>query len=898
LKIYWKEPAVNANSDIRTEEKGKNMSDTKHSIIYRKDYQVPAFLISELSLDFILGESDCVVKAKSAFQENPAAAKSSSELFLNGENLELLSIALDGNELLPDQYRLAEDGLTLLQVPDQFTLEIKTRIYPDQNTALEGLYRSSGNFCTQCEAEGFRKITYYLDRPDVMARFTTRIEADRTRCPVLLSNGNLVEEGELEGGLHYAVWQDPFPKPCYLFALVAGGLVFLQDSFVTRSGRSIDLRIYVEARNRDKCRHAMTSLQKSMQWDEERFGLEYDLDTFIIVAVDDFNMGAMENKGLNVFNSKYVLASPETATDQDYIGIEGVIGHEYFHNWTGNRVTCRDWFQLSLKEGLTVFRDQEFSSDMNSRAVQRIDDVRLLRSFQFREDSGPMAHPVRPDSYAEINNFYTSTVYNKGAEVIRMMHTLLGAENFRKGMDLYFERHDGQAVTCDDFAAAMADASGVDLAQFKLWYSQSGTPQLDVEEEWDESTKEYRLHIAQTCPATPGQKKEDKKPFHIPLALGLLDSSGRDMDHVSNLLELRKAEEHFSFTNLPEKPVLSLLRGYSAPVKVSPWQKREQLAFLMANDSDPFNRWDAAFRLSESVILELTYTLQKRQQAVLDPLFVEAVKQILEDTKSDKSLLAMALTLPEETYLAQQMSVIDPDSLHQARKFVRQELATVLQTEFRKVWEENRDQGAYQLTPEAMGQRQLKNSCLSFLLAAEAADPVDINLALQQYRDSSNMTDVIAVLSALSNCDIPERKELLTDFYEKWKEDVLVMDKWLILQASSSLPTTLASVQELMDHPAFSISNPNKVRSLIGAFGGNHVCFHMESGEGYQFLADQILFLDSRNPQIASRLTTPFAAWKRYDNKRQELMKGQLQRIAEKKDLSGDVSEMVRRSLE
>jgi aminopeptidase N len=874
------------------------MTDKKHTAISRKDYQVPAYLISEVSLDFTLNESDCVVKAKSVFLRNPDATENSREIFLNGENLELLTVVMDGNELSPDQYRLIEDGLTLLEVPDQFDLEISTRIYPDKNTALEGLYRSSGNFCTQCEAEGFRKITYYLDRPDVMARFTTRIEADRTLCPVLLSNGNLVEEGELGEGRHFAVWQDPFPKPCYLFALVAGDLVFLQDSFVTISGRPIDLRIYVEARNRDKCQHAMTSLKKSMQWDEKRFGLEYDLDTFMIVAVDDFNMGAMENKGLNVFNSKYVLASQETATDQDYIGIEGVIGHEYFHNWTGNRVTCRDWFQLSLKEGLTVFRDQEFSSDMNSRAVQRIEDVRLLRGFQFREDAGPMAHPVRPDSYAEINNFYTSTVYNKGAEVIRMMHTLLGAENFRKGMDLYFERHDGQAVTCDDFAAAMADASGVDLSQFKLWYSQSGTPQLNVAEEWDESTKEYRLKIAQTCPSTPGQKKEDKQPFHMPLALALLDSSGKDMDNVEKLVELRKVEECFSFTNLPERPILSLLRGFSAPVKVTPWQKREQLAFLMANDSDPFNRWDAAFRLSESVILELTSTLQKEEQPVLDPLFVDAVRKILEDTESDKSLLGMALTLPEETYLAQQMTVIDPDTLHQARQFVRQELASVLRTDFVKVWEENRDQGAYQLTPEAMGQRRLKNICLSSLLAAESPGQSDIGLALEQYNESGNMTDVMAVLAALSHCDIPERQELLDNFYEKWKNDALVMDKWLILQATSSLSTTLATVKNLMVHPAFSLSNPNKVRSLIGAFGTNHVCFHRESGEGYQFLANQILALDSRNPQIASRMTTPFAAWKRYDAKRQELMKEQLQRIMGKEELSGDVSEMIRRSLE
>ncbi|MEA3466878.1 MAG: aminopeptidase N [Thermodesulfobacteriota bacterium] len=872
------------------------MSEQKHPTIYRKDYQVPSYFIDEIFLDFLLGEEDCVVNVKTVFRKNSDSEVGNSDVFLNGQELELLTIAVNGAELASAQYKTDGDGLTLLQMPDEFVLEVSTRIYPDKNTALEGLYRSSGNFCTQCEAEGFRKITYYLDRPDVMARFTTRIEADKKSCPVLLSNGNLVEEGDLAEGRHFAVWEDPFPKPCYLFALVAGDLVYLQDTFVTRSGRAIDLRIYVQARNRDKCSHAMISLKKSMQWDEEVFGLEYDLNRFMIVAVDDFNMGAMENKGLNVFNSKYVLASQNTATDQDYLGIEGVIGHEYFHNWTGNRVTCRDWFQLSLKEGLTVFRDQEFSGDMNSRAVKRIEEVRVLRSFQFREDAGPMAHPVRPDSYVEINNFYTVTVYNKGAEVIRMMHTLLGAENFRKGIDLYFKRHDGQAVTCDDFAAAMAAASGVDLDQFKLWYSQSGTPELEVTEEWDKNTKEYRLKITQICRPTPGQ--ESKKAFHIPLAFGLLDSTGKDMDTGNTLLELRSDEESFIINNVSEKPVLSLLRGFSAPVKVNPWQERDQIAFLMANDSDSFNRWDAAFRLSESVLLEVTTMLQKGEQPVVDPLFVDAVKQILDDTKGDKSLLGMALTLPEENYLAQQMKVIDPDNLHRARECVRQELATTLETEFRKVWEENRAQGEYQLTPEAMGQRRLKNVCLSYLLAGELPDSSAVELALKQYHDGDNMTDVMAVLAALAHCDISERQELLDDFYGKWKTDVLVMDKWLILQATSSLPSTLASVQELMNHPAFSMSNPNKVRSLIGAFGSNHVCFHSDNGEGYQFLADQILDLDSRNPQIASRLTTPFSAWKRYDEVRQELIKKQLQRIADTKGLSGDVFEMVRRSLD
>ncbi len=874
------------------------MSDSSHSTIYRKDYQEPNYFIEELFLDFVLGEEECVVHARSVLRKNPNSQGSDNSLFLNGENLELLSIAVDGVSLAVNEYRLEKNGLTLLSLGESGVLEISTRIYPDKNSALEGLYRSSGNFCTQCEAEGFRKITYYLDRPDVLARFTTRIEADRKNCPKLLSNGNLIEEGDLGEGRHFAVWQDPFPKPCYLFALVAGDLVFLQDEFVTRSGRRIDLRIYVEARNSKKCDHAMTALKKSMAWDEEVFGLEYDLDTFMIVAVDDFNMGAMENKGLNIFNSKYVLASQETATDQDYLGIEGVIAHEYFHNWTGNRITCRDWFQLSLKEGLTVFRDQEFSSDMNSRPVQRIDDVRVLRSFQFREDAGPMAHPVRPDSYVEINNFYTVTVYNKGAEVIRMMHTLLGPEKFRKGMDLYFERHDGQAVTCDDFVAAMADASGVDLAQFRLWYSQSGTPQIAVTEEWQEEKGTFLLTLSQSCATTPGQEQTDKKPFHIPVSLGLLDSEGKDMAEGNMLLQLCRESETFSFENLASRPVPSLLRNFSAPVRVQPWQKREQLAFLMAKDNDPFNRWDAAFRLGESVILELCVCIQKESQLGLDPLFVDAYSAILTDREGDKSLLAMALSLPEESYLAQQMEVIDPDSLHRARSFVRQELARQLGDELRAVVEENLESGPYLLTPEAMGQRKLKNTCLAALLAGRHPQQDDIDMALEQYHNGSNMTDVIAVLSAVSHCDITERPALLQDFYQKWKDEQLVMDKWLILQAASSLPGTLASVQELMHHPAFSIKNPNKIRSLIGAFGANHASFHRDDGAGYRFLADQIVALDLQNPQIASRLTTPFAAWKRYDTGRQNLMQEQLQRIMARKNLSGDVFEMVRRSLD
>jgi aminopeptidase N len=871
------------------------MNETAHATIYRKDYQVPPYLVDNISLTFVLSGKDCVVRALTSLRKN-TAYQGVVPLFLHEQELELLALAIDGKELSPQVYEKDNHGLTIFDVPDNFVLETSTRIYPDANTALEGLYRSSGNFCTQCEAEGFRKITYYVDRPDVMARFTTRIEADKESCPVLLSNGNLLEEGELPKGRHYALWEDPFPKPCYLFALVAGDLVFLQDTFVTRSGRNIDLRIYVEARNRTKCEHAMHSLRKSMQWDEEVFGLEYDLDTFMIVAVDDFNMGAMENKGLNVFNSKYVLASQETATDQDYLGIEGVIAHEYFHNWTGNRVTCRDWFQLSLKEGLTVFRDQEFSADMNSRVVQRIDDVRILRNFQFREDSGPMAHPVRPDSYVEINNFYTVTVYNKGAEVVRMMHTLLGAENFRKGMDLYFARHDGQAVTCDDFVAAMADASAVNLDHFKLWHSQSGTPLLRVEENWNKREGEYTLTIRQSCPPTPGQ--ENKRPFHIPVAFGLLDPSGKDIPLPSNMLQLQEEEETFVFQGIREQPVLSFLRGYTSPVKLETGQGREQLAFLMGHDSDPFNRWDAAFRLGQSIILELTGMLQSGESLALDPLFVDAVSNVLRDTETDRSLLAMALTLPEESYLAQQMDVVDPENLHLARQYVRQELVATLQDTFRVTWNANREQGDYTLSPEQMGRRSLKNVCLSYLLSGDLPEQEDVELALAQYREGGNMTDVVAVLAALSHCAIAERQELLDDFYEKWQLDGLVMDKWLILQATSSLPGTLESVRSLLDHPVFSLANPNKVRSLIGAFGSNHVRFHSGDGKGYRFLADQILVLDSRNPQIASRLTMPFATWKRYDTGRQELMQAQLQRIAAKDGLSGDVLEMVRRSLE
>ena len=875
------------------------MKQEEHVTIYRRDYTVPAYLIDSIHLTFKLQEAHTDVVARMEVRRNPRSEDTSRLLVLDGENLDLREMRLDHRTLAGDEYTRDDKSLSLPVAKDSFVLEIVTRIDPDNNTALEGLYRSSGNYCTQCEAEGFRKITYYLDRPDILAKFTTRIEGDRQSCPVLLSNGNKVEEGELDDGRHYAVWQDPFPKPCYLFALVAGDLVHIEDTFVTRSGREITLRIYVEERNKEKCGHAMRSLKKSMQWDEEVYGLEYDLDIYMIVAVDDFNMGAMENKGLNVFNSKYVLASQETATDTDYLGIEGVIAHEYFHNWTGNRVTCRDWFQLSLKEGLTVFRDQEFSADMNSRPVQRIDDVRVLRTHQFREDGSPMAHPVRPDSYVEINNFYTVTVYNKGAEVIRMMHTLLGPEGFRRGMDLYFQRHDGCAVTCDDFAAAMADANDYDLDQFKLWYSQSGTPELEVRCSYDGSRKEYTLTIEQTCPPTPGQP--EKKPFHIPVAVGFLDTKGEDIritDQDTLILELKEKKEHFVFKGIEEKPVLSFLRSFSAPVKVKPFHSTEELAFIMAHDSDLYNRWEASSRLAEKYIFENVARLQNKEEPRLDDRYLAALAKLMGDESVDKSLLSQILHLPSETYLAQMMEEIDPDNLYLARRFVQRIIASHLFDDLLRLYRSNDTSGEYRLTPEAMGRRALKNGALGYLMTPEQPEKEILEVCLQQYRESSNMTDTISALSCLANTDTVQRREVLADFQKKWKADPLVMDKWFIIQATSRLEGTLDEVKELMLNESFSIKNPNKVRSLIGAFCSmNHVRFHDGSGDGYEFLADRILQLNQLNPQVAARMVTPFTTWKKYDGERQILMRDQLERIISSEGLSRDVYEIVKKSL-
>ena len=879
------------------------MNSPSFKTIHRSDYQPPEFLVDSIDLLFRLDEQCTKVIARSRIKRNPSKEDNDADLVLYGECLELVKVSIDGEEIDSGRMVVAENELQILGVTESFGLEIITIINPQANTSLSGLYLSSSIFCTQCEAQGFRRITYYPDRPDVLARFSTRIEADQKKYPVLLSNGNLEEEGKLDNGFHFAQWRDPFPKPSYLFALVAGELVVEKDKFITQSGNPVDLFIYTEPQNQGTCGHAMMSLKKSMKWDEEVFGLEYDLDRYMIVAVDDFNMGAMENKGLNVFNSKYVLASPETATDQDYLNIEGVIAHEYFHNWTGNRVTCRDWFQLSLKEGLTVFRDQEFSSDMNSRAVQRIKDVRVLRQYQFREDEGPMAHPVRPDTYMEINNFYTVTVYNKGAEVVRMIHTLIGPANFRKGMDLYFERHDGQAVTCDDFAAAMADASGRDLEQFKRWYSQAGTPELKMTQSWTEGG-EFTITLHQQTLDTPGQA--EKLPFQVPVLMGFLDPEGNDM--VKNLateyekrgdsilLELTEEKQTYRFSGLQYKPTVSLLRSFSAPVKIKKLENNEATTLLMASDSDLFNRWDASFSLSQSLITDLVDRVSAGAEMKIDNEFVQAAKSLFTSQSGDDALTALALQLPEEAYLALSLTDVDPDRLHAVRTFVKQELADQLSDEFLHCYEDKADQPGYSISPEAIGARSLKNTCLDYLLSARQVDQKIVSLADNQYYQATNMTDQIAVLAAMAHLTTDTRQKMFQHFEEKWRDHPLVMDKWFTMQALSCADDTFDNVNRLLIHPSFSIKNPNKVRALVGAFCQNHLHFHHLSGRGYEFLVDIILKLDDINPQIAARMTTPLISWKRYEKRRQNMMIENLERIRKMK-LSRDVYEIVNRGL-
>ncbi|MDC0723622.1 aminopeptidase N [Nannocystis bainbridge] len=869
--------------------------------IFRKDYRRPDYTIDRVDLRFELGEEVSRVHATLSMRRTDAAA-AAAPLVLDGENLVLVRVALDGRELSAGDYDLGPTTLTIRDPGAEFTLSTLVEIRPQDNLELSGLYRSSGNFCTQCEAEGFRRITYFLDRPDVMARYSVVVEADRAKCPVLLANGNRVATGELPDGRHFARWDDPWPKPSYLFALVAGDLRCFPGDFVTRSGRTVRLEIWVEAENIDRCAHALRSLQASMRWDEETFGREYDLDIYMIVAVSDFNMGAMENKGLNVFNAKYVLARPDTATDDDYDGIESVIAHEYFHNWTGNRVTCRDWFQLTLKEGLTVFRDRLFSADMGSPAVARIGDVLGLRTNQFAEDSGPMAHPIRPESYIEMNNFYTTTVYEKGAEVIGMMRTLLGEAGFRRGMDLYFERHDGQAVTCDDFRAALADANGRDLEQFGRWYSQVGTPIVRARGDYDAAARSYTLTLEQA----PPRGKPAAELLHIPVAVGLLGPDGPLPLKLSGetaasgdgtrVLELRERSQSFRFEEVLAAPVASLLRGFSAPVELEVERSDADLARLMAADPDAFSRWDAGQELGRRVLLRLAADVEAARPLALDPAFVAACAQILADPNLDGSLKALALTLPNERLLGQHQQVVAVDALHEAREFAVKALATALREPLLAIYHSSAPQGVYRIERAEVDRRKLRNLALAYLVTL--GEPELVGLAVSQFHLADNMTDSEAALACLIDHGGPERDAVLAEFHRRWHKDPLVLDKWFALQAVSSHPDTLERAILLADHPDFNLLNPNRARSLIGVFGlRNQHQFHRKDGRGHALVADKVLALDPHNPQVAARLVAAFNPWRRFDAARQHSMRAQLERIAAQPGLSKSVREIVDRAL-
>ena len=876
--------------------------------IYLKDYQVPDYLIDETHLTFELFEDHSLVHAQLLMRRNPEAGGGLPKLVLDGQQLELLHLKLDDRELGEDDYTLTDSHLTLQPTQERFVVDSSVRIHPESNTALEGLYKSGTMFCTQCEAEGFRKITFYLDRPDVMSTFTTTVSAEQHAYPVLLSNGNPIASGSEEGGRHWATWEDPFKKPAYLFALVAGDLWCVEDSFTTMSSREVALRIYVEPENIDKVQHAMDSLKRSMKWDEEVYGREYDLDIFMIVAVNDFNMGAMENKGLNIFNSSCVLAKAETATDAAHQRVEAVVAHEYFHNWSGNRVTCRDWFQLSLKEGFTVFRDSEFSADTHSRTVKRIEDVAYLRTHQFAEDAGPMAHPVRPDAYMEISNFYTLTIYEKGSEVLRMIHTLLGPELFRKGSDLYFERHDGQAVTCDDFVKAMEDASGIDLTQFKRWYTQAGTPRLEVSEAYDEAAQTYSLTFRQSCPATPGQS--EKLPFVIPVALGLLDAQGFELplrlqgesatQCTSRVLSVTEAEQTFTFEGVAEKPLPSLLRGFSAPVKLHFPYSRDQLMFLMQHDSDGFNRWEAGQQLSVQVLQELIGQHQRGEALVLDQRLVAALRTLLEDESLDQAMVAEMLSLPGEAYLTEISEVADVEAIHTAREFARKALADALFAPLWARYQANREVSKatpYVAEAAHFARRSLQNIALSYLMLSEK--PEVLAACVDQFDNADNMTERLAALAVLVNSPFQEEQgKALAMFADFFKDNPLVMDQWFSVQAGCPLPGGLERVHALMQHEAFTLKNPNKVRALIGAFANqNLINFHRADGAGYRFLADQVITLNALNPQIASRLLAPLTRWRKYGSARQALMKAELERILASGELSSDVYEVVSKSL-
>ncbi len=889
-------------------------TDTPHAI-YLKDYIPPAWLIDTVDLHVAINDAHAEVRARLACRRNPQGI--AGPLVLDGEELALQAVGIDGVALAPSRYSLADDRLIITGVdggplPDRFTLDTVVRIEPDNNTQLSGLYRSRDGYFTQCEAQGFRRITFYPDRPDVMARFSCTVEADKARFPQLLSNGNPVVMGDAEGNRHWARWEDPFAKPAYLFALVAARLDVLEDSFTTASGRKVRLAVYVEPGKLDQCGHAMAALKKSMAWDERRFGLEMDLDHYMIVAVGDFNMGAMENKGLNIFNTKYVLARQDTATDTDYQNIDRVVAHEYFHNWTGNRVTCRDWFQLSLKEGLTVFRDQEFGADVHSPAVTRIQEVRQLRVAQFPEDAGPMAHPIRPASYAEINNFYTATVYEKGAEVVRMIHTLIGREAFRRGMDLYFQRHDGQAVTCEDFVAAMQDASTTDLGQFRRWYARAGTPRLRATGSYDATAKRYTLTLSQSlAPTAYEQKLRDaglavnEGPLHIPVTVGLVLPDGSDaLPEATRVLSLTEATQSFVFEDIPAAPVASLLRDFSAPVHLDFGQSDAELAHLMAHDSDAFNRWEAGQRLATRVLLA-GIAAGGEGSSWIPEAFIAAVERVLDDgLMHDAALAAEALVLPAEQVLAEEIAgrgeTVDPEAIHATRLALRRHLALRLRDKFEAVWQALAPTAAYAPDGAQVGRRALRNLCLGYLAESDAAwlDASVMPRLLAQYGGAGNMTDVIAALGTLANLDRPERETALADFHERWKDEALVVDKWLQVQATSRLPGAGARVRELMRHPAFDMRNPNKVYALVRAFcAANPRHFHAADGEGYRLAADVIIELQAMNPQVASRIARSFDRWRQFDAGRQAHARAALERIQSCADLAKDVAEVVGNAL-
>lgn len=863
---------------------------------YRQDYEAPDYTISEIDLDFNLDPAKTVVTATSQVKRlNPH----SSTLELYGEDLELVSIDVNGQSWT--DYQQQEGKLVLTSLPEAFTLRIVNNISPEKNTALEGLYVSGDALCTQCEAEGFRHITYYQDRPDVLARYTTTITADKKRYPYLLSNGNRIDEGELDDGRHWVKWQDPFPKPSYLFALVAGDFDVLSDVFITRSGREVALELFVDKGNLDRAPWAMQSLKNAMKWDEDRFGLEYDLDIYMIVAVDFFNMGAMENKGLNVFNSKYVLAKNETATDKDYLNIESVIGHEYFHNWTGNRITCRDWFQLSLKEGLTVFRDQEFSSDLGSRSVNRINNVKVMRSAQFAEDASPMAHPIRPDKVIEMNNFYTLTVYEKGAEVIRMIHTLLGEEMFQAGIQLYVHRHDGSAATCDDFVQAMEDASNVDLSLFRRWYSQSGTPILTIRDEYFPEKQQYVLHVSQMTPPTADQSQ--KQPLHIPLDIELYGEDGAviPLKHlgscINSVLNVTQESQSFTFDEVTSRPVPSLLREFSAPVKLDYNYSDEQLAFLMKHASNEFSRWDAAQLLINNYVKLNVANLQAGKEPVFPEHVVDAFRAVLLSDSIDPALAALILTLPSENEMAELFQTIDPDAIHTVSDFITHKLATEMADEFLAVYQSIKIDG-YRVDHQDIAKRALRNTCLQYIAAGDSRELAD-KLVSAQFKSADNMTDSLAALTAASQSQLPCLDRLMSEFDERWHQDGLVMDKWFTLQAMSPAADVLEKVRGLLTHRSFSMSNPNRIRSLVGAFtAGNPSMFHAKDGSGYQFLYEILVDLNTRNPQVASRLIEPLIRLKRYDTHRQSLMRKTLEQLKGLENLSGDLFEKVTKALE